>query len=161
MNRIKKMWNENRVMMVLGIIVLVCMIVILIVVANYFFGVSSSNYGSLLDDIQNVPFEETDKDKIVEEFQMEHLEKVTVDVRGKIIYIMALFSKEATLLDAQNKAVDVFNHVDEKYRKLYDFNITVYQESTDDFQGFHLMGAKNVSSSSFIWSNNTSLENGD
>lgn len=40
MKKIKKIWNENRVLMVLAIIIIICLIVIVCVSLTYFYGSS-------------------------------------------------------------------------------------------------------------------------
>ena len=35
------------------------------------------------------------------------------------------------------------------------YNVTISQDATEASTGYCLMGAKNVSSASFVWSNNT------
>lgn len=157
MKKIKKLWNDNRVMFVLGIIVFLCVLIIMGVMLKYFFGTSKSSYGDRLDDISNIPFEDVDKEKIKEGFASENLLSISVDVKGKIIYVVAKFNGAVSLTEAQNKAIDVYNAMDEKYKKKYDFNVTVTQDPTE-IDAYTLMGAKNVGSSNFIWSNNTPIE---
>lgn len=160
MDKIKMLWKENRVMFVLAIVVLVCVVIIMGVMLKYFFGTSKSSYGDRLDDISSLPFEEVDKEKIIEGLTSEHTLKVSVDVKGKIIYVVALFDRTVSLVDAQNKLVDVYQEMDGKYKKLYDFNVTVSQDPSE-IDAYTLMGAKNVSSDNFIWSNNTPIDNGE
>ncbi len=158
MNKLKKLWNENRVMMVLALIVIVCIIIIMVVMFQYFFGATTSSYGTRLDDISSVPFSEDAKKTLEESYQMEHLESVDVEIRGKIIYVIVKYDSSVTLADAQTKSFEAYQAIDETYRKLYDFNVTVIQDATDIGTGYYLMGAKNVSSENFVWSNNTPIK---
>jgi len=161
MKKIKKLWNENRVMFVLGIIVVLCILVIMGVMLKYFFGTSSSNYGDRLDNISSTPFDEEAQNQIRDNFSSEHLVHVSVDVHGKVVYIIVKYDSSVSLADAQSKAVEVYNKVDEKYLKLYDFNVTVIQDASDESSGYRLMGAKNVSGENFVWSNNTPIDDGE
>ncbi|MCI8575281.1 MAG: hypothetical protein HFI09_02295 [Bacilli bacterium] len=158
MNKLKKVWNEHRVMVVLGIIVLVCMFVITGVMFKYFFGVSASSYGDRLNDIQDVVFDEVAKDSLSEAYKDEHLKSVHIETRGKIIYVRAKYDETVSLSDAQTKSFEAFQTIDEKYRKLYDFNVTLSQDALEIGTGYYLMGAKNVSSENFVWSNNTPIK---
>lgn len=160
MNKIKKLWKENRVMFVLAIVILICFLIIMGVMFKYFFGTSSSSYGNRLDDISTLPFEEVDKNKMIDYLSSEHTKKVSVDVKGKVIYVVAVFDETISLIDAQNKLVDSYQEMDGKYKKLYDFNVTVSQDPSQ-VDAYTLMGAKNVSSDNFIWSNNSPEEDGE
>ncbi len=157
MNKIKKMWNENRVILVLGFIVFLCLVIILAVMVQYFFGSTSSSYGDRLSDIADTPFTDEEKAKIVEGFSSFQPIQVDVDVRGKIIYLIVQFDETVSLEDAKNVTVEVYNAIEEKYRLLYDFNATIKQDASENASGYQLMGAKNVSSGNFIWSNNTPI----
>lgn len=161
MNRIKKMWDNNRVMFVLGIIVIICVFIILGVMVSYFFGTSSSSYGDRLESIASVPFTEEDQEKIKNAFSKDYTSEVLVSVKGKIVYVIARYNGKASLVAAQNEAVSVYSTIDSKYKTLYDFNFTVVQEETEEMPAFTMMGSKNVSSDSFVWSNNTVSNDGE
>lgn len=160
MKKIKEWWNNNRVMFVLGIIVTICIILIFIVMFQYFFGTAKSSYGDRLDDISSLPFDASDKDLLLEHLNSEHTISSSVEVKGKVIYIMATFDSEVSLVDAQNKVVDAYEALDGKYKKYYDFNATISQDPAN-VNAYILMGAKNVSSDNFIWSNNTPVNDGE
>lgn len=155
MNKLKKLWNENRIMLVLGIIVFLCFLVIAYIMFQYFFGVTTSNYGDRLESIQEVVYDEMAKSSLESSYQDEHLVYFSVDVRGKIIYVRVKYDATVALSDAQKKSVEAYQTIDEKYRNLYDYNVTISQDATEASTGYCLMGAKNVSSASFVWSNNT------
>ena len=155
MNKLKKLWNENRIMLVLGIIVFLCFLVIAYIMFQYFFGVTTSNYGDRLESIQEVVYDEMAKSSLESSYQDEHLVDFSVDVRGKIIYVRVKYDATVALSDAQKKSVEAYQTIDEKYRNLYHYNVTISQDATEASTGYCLMGAKNVSSASFVWSNNT------
>ena len=155
MNKLKKLWNENRIMLVLGIIVFLCFLVIAYIMFQYFFGVTTSNYGDRLESIQEVVYDEMAKSSLESSYQDEHLVDFSVDVRGKIIYVRVKYDATVSLSDAQKKSVEAYQTIDEKYRNLYDYNVTISQDATEASTGYCLMGAKKVSSASFVWSNNT------
>lgn len=161
MNKLKKLWKENRVLLVLGLIVVACIIVIMIVMFQYFFGVTTSSYGDRLDSIQSVPFDNEAIQSLESSYQDEHLVSVKIETRGKIIYALVKYDAAVSLADAQAKSIEAYNKIEEQYRKLYDFNVTVIQDATEVGTGYHLMGAKNVSSESFVWSNNTPIQSGE
>lgn len=158
MNKLKKLWNENRVMLVLGIIVIVCIIVIMVVMMQYFFGATSSSYGDRLDSISSTPFDDEAKKALESAYASENLESISIETRGKIDYVIVKYYATVSLSDAQTKSLEAYQTIDEKYRKLYDYNVTVSQDATEIGTGYHLMGAKNVSSENFVWSNNTPIK---
>ena len=142
-------------MLVLGIIVFLCFLVIAYIMFQYFFGVTTSNYGDRLESIQEVVYDEMAKSSLESSYKDEHLVDFSVDVRGKIIYVRVKYDATVALSDAQKKSVEAYQTIDEKYRNLYDYNVTISQDATEASTGYCLMGAKNVSSASFVWSNNT------
>ncbi len=154
MSKLKKLWNENRVMVVLSIIVVICFVVIFGVVVQYFFGSSSSSYGERLDDIQDIPFDEEAQTNLKGLLENENLVSQSVEVRGKIIYVVLKYSDQVALDDAKSLVEEAYLGIDEKYRLHYDFNVTLMQDKTEEVSGYLLMGAKNVSSENFVWSNN-------
>ncbi len=160
MKKLKSIWDNNRVMFVLGIVILICSILVLSVGFRYFFGNSSSSYGDRLDDISDMPFASEDIDLIKTSFG-EHIYEVSVDVKGKIVYIIATFDGAMGLDNAKNAALDVYNKIDTKYRSYYDYNFTITQTTGDGSNDFCLMGAKNVSSDNFVWSNLTPVDVGE
>ena len=126
MNKLKKLWNENRIMFVLGIIVFLCFLVIAYIMFQYFFGVTTSNYGDRLESIQEVVYDEMAKSSLESSYQDEHLVDFSVDVRGKIIYVRVKYDATVALSDAQKKSVEAYQTIDEKYRNLYDYNVTIF-----------------------------------
>lgn len=160
MKKIKKLWTSNRVMFVLAIIVVVCIFIIFGVMLKYFFGTAKSSYGDRLEDIASLPFKEEDKNKIIDSLSGDHTMNVSVDVKGKIVYIMVEYDGEVSLVEAQNKVVDVYQQIDGSYKKHYDFITTVSQDPTI-VNAYTLLGSKNVSSDNFIWSNNTPVTSGE
>lgn len=161
MRKIKKLWNNNRVLFVLSITVILCIIIILGVMIKYFFGTSKSSYGDRLDDIASVPFQDEQKSTIKDTLTTEHTNDISIEVKGKIVYIIARFDESVSLDEAKKMASESVLKLEEKYRNLYDFNVTLVQEVTDINTGYTMMGAKNASSENFAWSNNTPLKNGE
>ena len=94
MKKIKDLWNRNRVLIVLILIVLVCFCIIGVVMVKYFFGGNTSSYGDRLDDIKDLPFKDDDQLSLINAIkENEIVSDVSVNVKGKIIYIRILFSK--------------------------------------------------------------------
>lgn len=158
LNKIKKMWHENRVLLVLFIIIFVCLCVVLGVLFNYFFGVTKSNYGDRLKGIEEVVITDEIKNNYLESMKNdEFVEDVTIKTRGKIIYINMLFNESASLAIAKSKAGVSLQFFEEKYLNFYDFHFTLKEESTETSEGFLIMGARNVNGNELVWNNNTEV----
>lgn len=154
--KIKKSWQENRVLFVLTTILIICLILILIVGIDYFFGSSKDKYGERLEGINEVKF--TDK-KITElEGKINEDELITsceINQIGKMIYVNINFGEGITLVEAEGKALATIEFFSEKELAFYDVNYTLKQEATESNPGFIIMGSKNVNGSGLIWNNNT------
>ena len=159
MKKIKDMWNRNRVLIILVIIVLVCFCIMGVVMVKYFFGVNTSSYGDRLDDIQELPFKEEDQTSLINLIKENDIvSDVTINVKGKIIYIRILFNEKATLDSAKGVANKSLEGINEEYQSKYDLEYTIVQEANENVGGFTLMGAKNINRGVLIWNNNTPIK---
>ena len=162
MNKIKKLWMENRVLFVLFIIVFICACIILGVVFKYFFGATKSNYGERLDGIEAVEITDTMKNDFLVAIKDDELvDNATIDVRGKIVYIYLTFNEGSSLVEAQSKALEALQTFEQNYLDFYDFHFTLKSEATENSEGFLIMGAKNVNGSGLVWNNNTPVADED
>lgn len=158
MKKIKKIWNENRVLFVLFIIVCVCILIIMGVFLKYFFGSSSSSYGNRLEGISEVEINEEIQNKFLSAMDNDELvENATIKVKGKIIYISLYFKDGVSLIEAESRALGSLMIFEQKYQDFYDFNYTLKGNATENSEGFLIMGAKNVNGSGLIWNNNTEV----
>ncbi len=157
MKKLKEIWENNRILLVLGAIVLICFITMLIVCFNLFFGGTVSKYGDRLETIENLPLEEEDKNNIIAKLkENETVEDINIHTQGKIIYIRIKF-KNVTLEKAKEIAGTTLEQIKEEYQKNYDIHYTIVSDATENTQGFTLMGAKNMNRSIIIWNNNTPI----
>lgn len=159
MNKLKDLWENNRVLIVLGIILIICIIAILIVTVSFFLGGSKSVYGNRLDDIEKYPITETFKGDFIDNLESdEAVENVQMDVKGRVIYIAIDFVGDVPLVDAESKAAATIESFSEDILGYYDINFTLKSKDTDNSEGFLILGAKNVAGSGIVWNNNTPLE---
>lgn len=153
MKKIKEIWKNNKIVVILCVILLICTIAIGYVALTYFFGGSSSAYGDRLDNIDDYPFTDDDmsdlEDSISED---ERITSVSVRLSGKIIYISASFEEDISLSAAKKYAVATLDLIDEDLLNYYDLNYTVSSSE------FTLMGYKNSVSTSIVWNNDTDFE---
>ena len=160
MKKIKKIWQENSVLIVLGIILIACLVAISVVVVTYFVGDSSSKYGDRLEEIEDYPFDSDMQDEIIAQIkENEIVEDVTMRVSGKIIYVNITFVPATTLVEGQSVALASLDFFSEDTLSFYDLEYMIEAEVTDDAEGFQLIGAKNVSGTGgIVWNNNTEFE---
>lgn len=155
MKKIQKILNENRVLLVLGIILLVCLVVVAVVSLTYFYGTSDTVYGNRLDDIKDMPLNDKlfkdIKNKLNEE---ESVKKVSTTKKGKIVYINIDFVEETKMEDAKKVAESSLELFNDDELALYDIEFTISSLSTNDFVGYTLMGARNANGfGEVVWNN--------
>lgn len=157
MKKIKKIWNENRVLMVLAIIIIICLIVIVCVSLTYFYGGSESEYGNRLDGIEKVKITDKIKSEVISNLESEDIvDKANLTNKGKMVYITLNFKAGTTLDNAKATADKVITLFDEKMLAFYDFNITISAPASGEIKEYDLMGARNANGSGVIvWNNMT------
>lgn len=152
--KLKNSWNQNRVLFVLTTILIVCIILILMVVIDYFLGTSKDKYGDRLEGIKNVEVSRISEleSKVKED---EKIADCNIRQIGKIIYINIKFTNEITLVEAEGKALNTVELFSEEELKFYDLNYSLTQDATESSAGFSIMGAKNINGTGLVWNNNT------
>lgn len=152
--KLKNSWNQNRVLFVLTTILIVCIILILLVVIDYFLGTSKDKYGDRLEGIKNFEVSRISEleSKIKED---EKIADCNIRQIGKIIYINIKFTNEITLVEAEGKALNTVELFSEEELKFYDLNYSLTQDATESSAGFSIMGAKNINGTGLVWNNNT------
>ncbi len=159
MNKLKEIWGKNKVLIVLGIILIICFIAIIVVTVSYFFGGSESVYGDRLDGIEDHPIEDSFVSEYTTNLESDDMiESVEFDTKGRIIYITINFVGDTSLVEAQSKTAASLETFSEDLLSYYDINFTITSEATDNSDGFTLMGARNVAGSGLVWNNNTPVE---
>ena len=159
MNKLKEIWGKNKVLIVLGIILIICFIAIIVVTVSYFFGGSESVYGDRLDGIEDHPIEDSFVSEYTTNLESDDMiESVEFDTKGRIIYITINFVGDTSLVEAQSKTAASLETFSDDLLSYYDINFTITSEATDNSDGFTLMGARNVAGSGIVWNNNTPVE---
>ena len=157
MKKIKKIWQENSVLLVLFVILIACLIAISVVVVKYFVGDSSSKYGERLDDVDKHPFSLDEQNEIKQKITDDKLvSEVKMRVSGKTIYVTINFESSVTLVEAQSKALASLEYFNEDILGFYDIQYMIKADSTDKTDGFQIMGSHNISGTGgIVWNNNT------
>jgi len=155
MNKIKKVWEENRVLLVLGIILIICLVIVSVVSLTYFYGSSDSVYGKRLEETKKVPLNDKLFDDIESELKKdENVKKVSTLLKGKIVYINIDFVDETEMDKAKEIAESTISLFNEDELNVYDIEFTISSLSTNEFVGYTLMGARNANGvGEIIWNN--------
>lgn len=156
MNKFKELWGKNKVLIVLGIILIICVIAILTVGVSFFFGGTDAR----ADKTKGHEVSENFKsDYITYLEENKEVEKVTINALEGVIHIHVKFVNDTALEDAQNKiATSLSLFEEENLSEFWDLNFTITCEKSEKNDGFNLIGSKNVAGSGLSWDNNSPVE---
>lgn len=160
MKKLKKFWQENSVLIVLLLILIACLIAISVVVVTYFVGDSETKYGDRLNEIEEHPFEKKSQDEIISKLEEDELvESASIRTSGKTIYFTIKFVPKTTLVEAQSKSLAALEYFSEDVLSFYDIEFLIQADSTEDTDGFQIMGSHNIGGTGgIVWNNNTAVE---
>ena len=149
MSKLKKVWNENKILFVLGAIILVCLIVVIVVSLTFFYGSSESPYGHRLDIMEKVPL----KDDLLKDLKntlesTEKVSKASVTLQGKVVYFIITYEAGTDMEKAKEIANSTLEKFSDEELGAYDLQYTISDTK------YTLMGAHNSNSEEGItWSN--------
>ena len=157
----KKLYNENRTLFIILAVAVGCILISLILLLKYFyFGNGQSKYGDRLQCTKNTKIDDNRINDIKSSIQSDDkTTSININISGKIVYIKINFIDSVTLVDAQTIAVKSLEQFNDEEKKCYDFEYTLYQDSTEQKEGFRIMGAKNVNGTNLVWNNNNATIN--
>lgn len=116
---------------------------------------TTSVYGNRLNGIEEVPIKTATKDDIVSSTKKEAwVEDASVNVSGKIIYIVIKVKADANRDTAKAYALTLLNKFSEEEKAFYDIQAFIGLNSKETSEIYPVIGYKNASSESFVWSNN-------
>ena len=153
MKKLKNLWANNRILLILGIILVVCFIAIIVVVMTYFVGSKKSVYGSRYDNMKTHIKEAEQNSYIKALEERSGVEKVALRVQGKTLYIRVTFKDDIKLDDAKKIVDESLDKFSDAIKETYDMNFTIKNSLFGT-----LMGARNVSGNGLSWNNNTPIE---
>ena len=152
MKKLKNLWANNRILLILGIILVVCIIAIVIVFLTYFVGTKKSVYGSRFDNMKT-HIKEAEQNSYIQALEERSgVEKASLRVQGKTIYVRVIFKDDIKLDDAKKIIDSSLEKFSDDIKETYDINFTIKNTS------FVLMGARNSSGNGLSWNNNTPVE---
>ena len=159
-NKFKELWGKNKVLIILGLILIGCLVAIIIVSISFFFGKGKSIEGDRIKDISKYPITETFKSDFVTSVEgNESVKSATLEVKSnrRTVYVIN-FKDDTALNDAEGIAQASLSNISEDLLGYYDFEYILKCEKTENSDGFTTMGAKNVAGSGLVWNNNTPVE---
>lgn len=149
----KKIKN-NKVLLVLAIILLICFILIIVALFKYFYtGDNKNKYGERLEQIESHKLKENLESEIKKIYREEEINKVEIKTSGRIIYLTLDISKVMKISDARSLALKSLDKFSDDEKKYYDiqFIITCESEGSSENKIYPTMGYKNSASSIVVW----------
>ena len=136
MEKIKKIYRENRVLVILLSVVIICFVIILIAT--------------------NVPIKEerlTDLTMQLKE-NVEVISSAEISPSGNTFYFTLYFQPEVTLEEAKTLASKTLDEFSTEEKAVYDFQFALRQEATENSDGFKIDGARNAEGAgTIVWGN--------
>lgn len=149
MKKLKEFWGNNKVLIVLGLILVVCLCLICAVIFSYFLG---GNYEAPSDyNFKSDEYITTLKEE-------KNVSDTSIFVKENIIYVMIKFVGNTSLEEAKGIAVKSLEYIGEDALNSCDISFILKSDATDDTDGFTIMGAKNIAGTNLEWNNNTPVE---
>lgn len=159
MQKLKNLWNKNKVLVILAVILIICLIAIISVTVSFFLGGNSSVYGDRLEDIDKYPITDSFKSEYIDFLESnEKVDSASIKTSGRIIYVSIKYVVDTTLVDAESLAQSSLEKFSEEILGYYDIDFTLSSDDSDNSEGFTIFGAKNVSGTGLVWNNNTPVE---
>lgn len=150
----KKVIKENKVLFVLALIILISLILIVVGLLSYFYSKDGDKYGNRLDGIENYKISKT-IDTDIKSLYESGVETVSVDIRGKIIYIIMDVSAGVSKTDARSYAIRALEKFTDEEKNFYDIHFTVTcKNATEETTMYPMMGSKHAGNPQVVWTNN-------
>ena len=149
--------KENKVLLVLAFILIICFALIAFLMYKYFYaGDNSSNYGDRLDGIESHPIHKDLKNEIEEIYKDTKISLKSLKNSGRIIYVTFELSEVIKVDDAKNLALKSLEKFSDDEKSYYDiqFIVVCNQEESTEKQLYPIMGYKNSSSFEVVWTRN-------
>lgn len=150
----KKMIKENKVLFALAIVLLLSLVAIVIGLLTMFYSDGGDKYGDRLTGIEEHKVPDTITEDIKSLYES-GVETVSVDVKGKIIYIILDVSNGVSKEDARGFAIRALEKFSDDVKGFYDLQFMITcKNATEETTMYPMMGAKHSGNSQIIWTNN-------
>ena len=146
--------QDNTMLWILVVILLVCFLLIGFLFYKYFYsGISTSKYGDTrLEGIENYPLSPNLESEINELYKEEKsVNKVKVDVEGRIIYIIVDFKESIKVDSAKSIATKALDKIGEENLKFYEVQYILTYSGEEENANYPVFGSKNANSLKVVW----------
>ena len=161
--RRKKIRVDFSIIVLIAVLLLVAGVVLFLTIGN-----GGSKYGTRLKGIEKISFTKKDKNKFLEAIKSnENVNSASMDIQGKIIYVMVDVKENVSVEDARNIINGSLDSLSDAVKGYYDINALVTQKNevpteevkTDtegketkiEHRNFPISGYKNNSSDHIVW----------
>jgi len=153
MKKLKKMWKNNKIAILFTIVVILILVIGFLMIYPLYSTKSGSDYGNRLDGIKEVAIKNSVNDDIESYFmEDERVEKVNINLKGKLYNIVLTLKNEIELSEIADKTSEIFINFSEEQLNFYDFQIFITGKIGEEEKT--IIGYKNKKSESIVWSNN-------
>lgn len=159
----RKIKIDLSIIIFVAIIVLLFVIVLLLTLGN-----GGNKYGNRLKGIDKISFTKKDKNKFVNSIKSnENVNSASIDIQGKIIYVIVDVKENVSVEDAQNIVNGSLENLSDAVKGFYDINALVTKkeevpvetvsvdsegkEKKESNKSFPISGYKNNSSENIVW----------
>ncbi len=152
MNKLKKFLRENKVLLVLAIILILWLVAFVVIVIIFFYGSSKDVYGNRLDNIKDLPITEELKNDITDTLKSEALiNKVVINIKGANIFINVNCDDGLKIDNAKKLGESVITLFSESLLKVYDIEINITNVLNKD-KKYLIVGTRNANSDgNLVW----------
>lgn len=134
------------------LMVLVVLLIIVLTIIYFVFYNTKSNYGNRLEGINKVLIKEDLKNDLKSTLlSLSEVDKVNIDVKGKIINIIIIVNDDVNIDKAYQIADSTLIKFSDEILAFYDLQFFVNQKAESIDHSFPIIGYKNKTSNSIIW----------
>ena len=153
----KKFYRENRVLVILAGVVLICMVISIFLLFKYFyFGNGNDKYGDRLNIIEGLEINDKRQEEIINKIKENKLVNDSqIIINGAIINFIINFKEEVSLVEAESVAVTILDEFSNEEKNAYDISFNLLEDKTETSEGFNMWGAKNAGREKIVWNNNS------
>lgn len=141
----------------LSVIIFVAIILIVGILVFYLtIGQRGNKYGDRLRGIEKISFTKKDKSKFVDALKNnEAVKSASIDIQGRIIYVIVDFNESISIDDARNIVSDSLSNLSDEVKGYYDINALITKSdekpNEDGKTQFPRSGYKKKTSGSIVW----------
>ncbi len=147
--------KKHKWALLLSLFILILVIIIILVNSYIFINNNDSVYGNRLNGIDEVPIKEDLKNDIINSLKTnENIKTVEIDIRGKIINIIAESVSNSDLSKIKLELDEILIKFSDDYLAFYDIQFFVFQETTEEDENIIVIGYKNNNSDIIVWDGN-------